>query len=312
MIALAFLLDFGNIGASDYGWGNEVAAWFGNTGKVAFGFMLPILAGFIASSIADRPGFVPGFVGGSLAAAGGSGFLGALLIGFIAGYVVNLLKTLTSGLPKSLNGIKPVLLFPLFGTIITAAAMIGVDAVVGPINTALNDFLIGLEGTNAVLLGLLAGGMMAVDMGGPINKAAYTVAVGSLAASTGGSVLMASVMAGGMTPPLGIALATVLFKNKFTEQQIEAGKTNWVMGLSFITEGAIPFAAANPKAVLPSIIAGSALAGAISGLMGVTSQAPHGGLFVVPVMSGAVFFLVALAAGTVVTAFILNLLLPEA
>ncbi|MEC9484261.1 MAG: fructose-specific PTS transporter subunit EIIC [Candidatus Izemoplasma sp.] len=311
MIALAFLLDAGNIGASDYGWGNSVAAWFGDTGKIAFGFMLPILAGFIAYSIADRPGFVPGFVGGALASNGGSGFLGALLIGFIAGYIVLGLKQLFKGLPTSFRGIQPVLLFPLFGTILAALAMLLVNLIVTPINEGLVDFLTGLEGTSAILVGLVAGGMMAVDMGGPINKAAYVVGVGTLAGGVS-TTLMAAVMAGGMTPPLGIALATVLFKGKFNEQQIEAGKTNWVMGFSFITEGAIPFAAANPKAVLPSIIAGSALAGALVGLFGVASPAPHGGLFVVPVMSGWVWFIIALAAGTVLTAFLLKLLLPDA
>ncbi len=315
MIALAFLFDMGNIGAGNYGWGNEIAAWFGNTGKAAFGFMLPILAGFIAYSIADRPGFVPGFVGGSLAAAGGSGFLGALLIGFIAGYIIEALKKLTSGFPRSLNGIKPVLLFPLFGVILTAVAMIGIDAIVVPITEGLQAWLTGMSTTSAVLVGLIAGGMMAVDMGGPVNKAAYVVGVATLTTAAGDSVastLMASVMAGGMTPPLGIALATVLFKNKFNEQQREAGKTNWIMGFSFITEGAIPFAAANPGAVLPSIIAGSAVAGALSGLFQVASYAPHGGLFVIPVMSGWALYIVALAVGTVVTALLLKVLLPDA
>lgn len=311
MIALAFLLDAGNAGASDYGWGNPVAAWFGDTGKVAFGFMLPILAGYIAYSIADRPGFVPGFVGGALAASGGSGFLGALLIGFVAGYIIVLLKKLTSGLPRSMNGIKPVLLFPLFGVILTALAMIPIDLVVTPISEGLQNGLTNLSGTSAILVGLVAGGMMAVDMGGPVNKAAYVVGTATLVGGAS-TTLMAAVMAGGMTPPLGIALATVLFKNKYNEQQIEAGKTNWIMGASFITEGAIPFAAANPKAVIPSIIAGSALAGAIVGIFGVASPAPHGGLFVIPVMTGWVWFIVALAAGTVLTAFLLKILLPDA
>jgi len=311
MIAMAFLLDAGNAGASDYGWGNPIAAWFGDTGKVAFGFMLPILAGYIAYSIADRPGFVPGFVGGALAASGGSGFLGALLIGFVAGYIIVLLKKLTSGLPRSMNGIKPVLLFPLFGVILTALAMIPIDLVVTPISEGLESGLTNLSGTSAILVGLIAGGMMAVDMGGPVNKAAYVVGTATLVGGAS-TTLMAAVMAGGMTPPLGIALATVLFKNKYNQQQIEAGKTNWIMGASFITEGAIPFAAANPKAVIPSIIAGSALAGAIVGIFGVASPAPHGGLFVIPVMTGWVWFIVALAAGTVLTAFLLKVLLPDA
>lgn len=311
LIALAFLFDASNAGASNYGWGNAVAAWFGDTGKVAFGFMLPILSGFIAYSIADRPGFVPGFVGGALASTGGSGFLGALLIGFIAGYLVELLKKAFSFLPRSMNGIKPILIFPLFGTLLAALAMLGVNVIVTPITEGLQSWLTGLEGTSAILVGLVLGGMMAVDMGGPINKAAYVVGTATLVGGAS-TTLMAAVMAGGMTPPLGIALATVLFKKKFNKDQIEAGKTNWVMGLSFITEGAIPFAAANPKAVLPSIIAGSALAGALVGLFGVSSPAPHGGLFVIPVMSGWVWFIVALAAGTVLTAFLLKVLLPDA
>jgi PTS system fructose-specific IIC component len=309
LIALAFVLDFANIGASNYGWGTPISAWVGTTGQVAFSFMLPILAGYIAYSIADRPGFVPGFVGGALAGTGGSGFLGALLAGFIAGAVMQVLAQTFSFLPKSMNGIKPILIYPLFGTVLVALGMLGVNLIVTPVTTGLQNFLVGLEGTSAILVGLLVGGMMAVDMGGPINKAAYVTGVATLAGGAS-TTLMAAVMAGGMTPPLGIALATVLFKNKFTEEQIEAGKTNWVMGFSFITEGAIPFAAANPKAVLPSIIVGSALAGATVGIFGVSSPAPHGGLFVIPIMSGALLFVVALAVGTVATAFLLKVLLP--
>jgi PTS system fructose-specific IIC component len=310
MIALSFLVDVGNAGADNYGSGNEIAAWFGEVGGIAFGFMLPILAGYIAYSIADRPGFVPGFVGGALANNGGSGFLGAIIIGFVAGYIVYGLKQLFKNVPRSMSGILPVLVFPLFGAILAALAMIPIDLVVTPIQEGLESFLTGLEGSSALLVGLIAGGMMAVDMGGPVNKAAYVVAIGTIASGTS-TILMASVIAGGMVPPLGIALATVLFKGKFNDQQIEAGKTNWVMGLSFITEGAIPFAAANPKAVIPSIIAGSALAGAIVGLFGAASPAPHGGIFVVPIMDGWVWFLIALAAGTVLTAFLLKILLPD-
>jgi fructose PTS system EIIBC or EIIC component len=312
MIALAFLFDVGNAGAGNYGSGNVVAEWFMTVGGTAFGFMLPILAGYIAYSIADRPGLVPGFVAGALAQ-GNSGFLGAILAGFAAGLIVNLLKQLFSGLPRSMSGIKPVLLFPLIGTILAALTMLPINLVVGPISTGLENWLTGLEGTSLILLGLLAGGMMAVDMGGPVNKAAYVVGVATLAGGVS-STLMAIVMAGGMVPPLGIALATVLFKNKFNEQQIEAGKTNWVMGFSFITEGAIPFAAANPKAVIPSIIAGSAVAGALVGLFTVTSPAPHGGLFVIPLMGfgGALAFMLALVVGSVLTAFLLKVLLPDA
>lgn len=311
LIALAFVFDVANAGAGNYGSGNDIAGFLMNAGGAAFGFMLPVLAGFIAYSIADRPGFVPGFVAGALASSGGSGFLGALAGGFLAGIIVNYIKKATSGFPRSLAGIKPVLIFPLVGTLGIALVMLGINFFMEPINNGLTTWLNGLSGTNAVLVGLLVGGMMAVDMGGPINKTAYVVGVGTLAAGTS-STLMASVMAGGMTPPLGIALATLLFKNKFNAQQIEAGKVNWVMGLSFITEGAIPFAAANPKAVLPSIIAGSAVAGALSGLFGSASPAPHGGLFVVPIMDGALLYFVALAVGTVVTAFLLKILLPNA
>lgn len=311
LIALAFIFDAGNAGASDYGWGNPVAAWLGDTGKVAFGFMLPVLAGFIAYSIADRPGFVPGFVAGALASSGGSGFLGALVGGFVAGYLVELLKKAFQGLPRSMSGIKPVLLFPLFGTLLVGLAMLVVNIFMTPITEGLQNFLTNLNTTSAILVGLVAGGMMAVDMGGPINKAAYVVGTGTLVAGTS-STLMAAVMVGGMTPPLGIALATVLFKKKFNTQQREAGKTNWVMGASFITEGAIPFAASNPKSVLPSIIAGSALAGAISALFGAATPAPHGGLFVIFITTNWWGWLLALVAGTVVTALLLNILLPDA
>jgi PTS system fructose-specific IIC component len=311
LIALAFLFDAANAGASNYGWGNPIASWFGDTGKVAFGFMLPVLSGFIAYSIADRPGFVPGFVAGALASTGGSGFLGALAGGFAAGYIIVLLKKAFSFMPRSMSGIKPVLLFPLIGTLLIGLVMLVVNLVVGPITTGLESFLTNLSGTSAIIVGLLAGAMMAVDMGGPINKAAYVVGVASIAGGVS-STLMAAVMAAGMTPPLGIALATVLFKNKFNAQQKEAGKTNWVMGLSFITEGAIPFAAGNPKAVMPSIILGSALAGALVGLFGAAVPAPHGGLFVIFIMTNWWGFLIALAAGTVLTAFLLKILLPEA
>jgi fructose PTS system EIIBC or EIIC component len=311
LIALAFVFDAANAGQANYGWGNDFSAWLGDTGKVAFGFMLPILAGFIAYAIGDRPGFVPGFVAGALANTGESGFLGALVGGFAAGYIILLLKFVFSKLPRSMHGIKPVLLFPLFGTLLIAVVMLGVNVVVTPINLGLQDFLQGLEGTSAVLVGLIAGGMMAIDMGGPINKAAYVVGVATISGGVS-STLMAAVMAGGMTPPLGIALATVWFKKKFNRQQIEAGKTNWIMGASFITEGAIPFAAANPKAVLPSIIAGSALAGALVGLFGTSVPAPHGGLFVILIMQNWWGFLISLIAGSVLTAFILKFLMPDA
>lgn len=315
LIALAFLFDFNNRGASNYGWGNNFSIFLGDTGKAAFGFMLPVLAGYIAYSIADRPGLVVGFVGGFLSSnplnvfnqenVVASGFLGAIAAGFIAGYIVLGLKGLFKGLPQSLEGIKPILLYPIFGVFLTSGAMLGVNYLMGPINTGLTTFLNNLSGANALIFGLVLGGMMAVDMGGPINKAAYVFAVGTISGGVS-TPIMAAVMAGGMVPPLGIALATTLFPRKFNKQQREAGKTNYVMGASFITEGAIPFAASNPKAVLPSIIAGSALAGALSMLFNVTSPAPHGGLFVIPVMTGWFWYIIALAAGTVLTAFLLN------
>lgn len=307
LIALAFVADFANAGASDYGSGNEIAQFFMNLGGTAFGFMLPILAGFIAASIGDRPALAPGFVGGALAADGKAGFLGALAAGFIAGYLVLGLKKLFSGLPKSLEGIKPVLLFPLFGILLVGIIM--TYAIIPPVealNTGMNNWLAGLGGANKLLLGLLLGGMMAVDMGGPINKAAYVFGVASVAEGNGH--IMAAVMAGGMVPPLGIALATTFFKDKFTEDEKKAGISNYVMGLSFITEGAIPFAAADPKRVIPSIIAGSAVAGGLSAIFGASSPAPHGGVFVVPLVSNALLYLAAILIGSIVTAVLLNIL----
>jgi len=307
LIALAFLFDFNNAGADNYGSGNEIAAFFNTLGGTAFSFMLPVLAGFIASSIGDRPALAPGFVGGSLAVNGNAGFLGALLAGFLAGYVVKMLRKLFSNLPQSLEGIKPVLLFPLFGILIVGAIMNFI--VVPPVewlNTGLNSWLSGLGGANKLLLGLILGGMMAVDMGGPVNKAAYVFGVASVAEGNGH--IMAAVMAGGMVPPLGVALATTFFKDKFTEKEIDAGKTNYVMGLSFITEGAIPFAAADPKAVIPSIIAGSAIAGGLSAVFGASSPAPHGGIFVFPVVTNWLLYIVAILVGSIVTAILLKAL----
>lgn len=307
LIALAFLFDFNNAGADNYGSGNEIAAFFNTLGGTAFSFMLPILAGFIASSIGDRPALAPGFVGGALAANGKAGFLGALLAGFLAGYVVKMLRKLFSNLPQSLEGIKPVLLFPLFGILIVGAIMNFI--VVPPVewlNTGLNSWLSGLGGANKLLLGLILGGMMAVDMGGPVNKAAYVFGVASVAEGNGH--IMAAVMAGGMVPPLGIALATTFFKDKFTEKEIDAGKTNYVMGLSFITEGAIPFAAADPKGVIPSIIAGSAIAGGLSAVFGASSPAPHGGIFVFPVVTNWLLYIIAILVGSIITALLLKVL----
>ena len=269
--------------------------------------MLPILAGFIAMSIADRPGLAVGFVGGSIAAGGTSGFLGALAAGFIAGYLVNLLKKAFDKLPDSLDGIKPVLLYPVFGVLLIGLCMnFIIEPCVGILNTALNNGLGSLTGANAVLLGMILGGMMSIDMGGPFNKAAYVFGTASIAA--GNYNIMAAVMIGGMVPPCAIALSTLLFKNKFTEQERKSGPTNFVMGLSFITEGAIPFAASDPLHVLPSCIVGSALAGGLSMAFNCTLMAPHGGIFVFPVVGNAMMYVVALAAGTIVSAVLLGIL----
>jgi PTS system fructose-specific IIC component len=276
-------------------------------GGNAFGLMIPVLAGFIAMSIADRPGFAPGMVGGFMAATGGAGFLGGLIAGFLAGYIVVLLKKAFEGLPQSLEGIKPVLLLPLFGILITGLLMMFV--IIDPVkalNEGLTAWLQGLGTGNLVLLGLLLGGMMAVDMGGPINKAAFTFGIAMIDA--GNLAPHAAIMAGGMVPPLGLALATTLFKRKFTKAEREAGKTNYIMGASFITEGAIPFAAADPGRVIPSIIVGSAVAGALSMMFGIGLPAPHGGAFVIPLVEGnPLLYLVAIAIGSVITALMVGL-----
>lgn len=314
MIAIAFLLDgfFVNMDALDmearsaFGTITPAAAFFKNVGGVAFGFMLPVLAGFIAESIADRPGLAVGFVGGAIAANGTSGFLGALAAGFLGGYVVKLLMKLFANLPDSLEGIKPVLLYPFFGILITGALMIFVvEPPVGWLNTALNDMLNSMSGTSSILLGAILGGMMALDMGGPINKAAYVFGTASLA--TGNYNIMAAVMIGGMVPPLAIALSTMLFKDKFTADERKTAPTNIVMGMSFITEGAIPFAASDPLHVLPACALGSALAGALSMMFGCTLMAPHGGIFVLLTIGNPMMYLLALVVGTVVGAVALGL-----
>ena len=269
--------------------------------------MLPILAGFIAMSIADRPGLAVGFVGGSIAANGTSGFLGALVAGFVAGYIVLLLKKVFSKLPESLDGMKPVLLYPLFGIFLVGVIMqFVVEPPIGALNTAINNGLNGLNGASAVVLGVLLGGMMSVDMGGPVNKAAYVFGTASIAA--GNYNIMAAVMIGGMVPPLAIALATILFKNKFTEEERKAGPTNFIMGLSFITEGAIPFAASDPLHVLPACVVGSAVAGGLSMAFGCTLMAPHGGIFVVPTIGNPLMYLVALVIGSFIACGLLGLL----
>ncbi|OJG88563.1 PTS system, Fru family, IIC component [Enterococcus silesiacus] len=288
---------------------NEAASWFNQIGAAAFGFMLPVLAGFIASSIADRPGLIVGFAAGALANTGGAGFLGALVGGFLAGYVIIFLKKLFKGLPKSLDGIKTILFYPVFGLLITGGLMLLVNVPMKVINDGLNGFLLSLDGTNAALLGALLGGMMAIDLGGPINKAAYVFGTASIAATVteGGSIIMASVMAGGMVPPLAIFIATLIFKNKFTKDQKDAGLTNLVMGLSFVTEGAIPFAAADPIRVIPSFVVGSALAGGLVGGFGIRLLAPHGGIFVALLLSHPILYLVFIAIGAVVSALILGI-----
>ena len=301
LIAVAFLIDtmLGQVGGANFGSNTPAAATLKSIGDLAFSFMLPVLAGYISYSIADRPAMVVGFVGGAIAKDGGAGFLGALIAGFLAGYLVVGLKKLFSKLPQSLEGIKPVLLFPLFGTLLIGVIMtfIVLPPVVA-INNAMVNFLASLGGTSKVLLGLVLGAMMAIDMGGPINKAAYVFGVASL--DSGQYEIMAAVMAGGMVPPLVIALCTTFFKNRFTKEERESGKVNYVMGLSFITEGAIPFAAADPIRVIPACAIGSAVAGALSMLFNAALRAPHGGIFVVPVVTNPLMYLVAIVIGSLV------------
>lgn len=318
LIALAFLIDGFSVDLNalpleeraNFGTITPLAAMFKSIGGIAFGFMLPVLAGFIAMSIADRPGLAVGFVGGAIAANGTSGFLGALVAGFLAGYTVKLLKKVFEKLPDSLDGIKPVLLYPLLGIFIVGVVMTyAVEPPVGALNTMINNGLNGMSGTSAVLLGALLGGMMAVDMGGPVNKAAYVFGTASIAA--GNYNIMAAVMIGGMVPPLAIALATLIFKNKFTEEQRKAGPTNFIMGLSFITEGAIPFAASDPLCVIPACVAGSAVAGALSMAFHCTLMAPHGGIFVFLTVGNPLLYLAALAAGSAVSCALLGVLKKE-
>lgn len=334
MIAIAFLFD-NMLGVpkdqlSNLGSYHEIAALFKNIGGAAFAFMLPVLAGYIAYSIAEKPGLVAGFVAGSIASSGlafgkvpfaeggkatlalagvPSGFLGALVGGFLAGGVILLLRKLLSGLPKSLEGIKSILLYPLLGVLITGFLMLLVNIPMAAINTALNTFLQGLSGSSAVLMGLLVGGMMAVDMGGPVNKAAYVFGTGTLAATVanGGSVVMAAVMAGGMVPPLAVFVATLLFKDKFNNEERQSGLTNIVMGLSFITEGAIPFGAADPARAIPSFIVGSALTGALVGLAGIKLMAPHGGIFVIALTSNPLLYILFILIGSVVSGVLFGL-----
>jgi fructose PTS system EIIBC or EIIC component len=308
LIALSFMFGFNAFNPDDPSYHPIAEALMTIGGGNAFGLIVPVLAGFIALSIADRPGFAPGMVGGMMAASGGAGFLGGIIAGFLAGYVVVGLKKVLEGLPRSLEGIKAILLFPLLGIAITGFIMLyAVNGPVGKINTGITNWLTDLGTGNAILLGIVLGLMMSFDMGGPINKAAYVFGTGLLA--SGVYEPMAAVMAAGMVPPLGIAIATTLFKHKFSKADQDAGKTNYIMGLSFITEGAIPFAAADPFRVIPSLMAGSAVAGALSMAFGIGLRAPHGGFFVVPLVeNGAWLYAVAILAGSIISALLLGLL----
>ena len=315
LIAIAFLIDGLSIDINslpadqraNFGTITPIAAMFKQIGGVAFGFMLPILAGFIAMAIGDRPALALGFVGGMMAANGKSGFLGALVAGFVAGYLILALRKACDKLPTALEKIAPVLIYPVVGILVMGFFMMFiVEPIMGGINTGLNNALTGMGSSSKVVLGLVLGGMMAIDMGGPFNKAAYVFGTAAIAA--GNYDIMAAVMIGGMTPPCAIALATILFKDKFTKEERESGPTNFIMGLAFISEGAIPYAAADPLHVLPSCIAGSAIAGGISMFFGCTLMAPHGGIFVFPVVGNALMYLVALVVGTAVSAVLLGLL----
>ena len=315
LIAIAFLIDGLSIDINslpadqraNFGTITPIAAMFKQIGGVAFGFMLPILAGFIAMAIGDRPALALGFVGGMMAANGKSGFLGALVAGFVAGYLILALRKACDKLPTALEKIAPVLIYPVVGILVMGLFMLFiVEPIMGGINTGLNNALTGMGSSSKVVLGLVLGGMMAIDMGGPFNKAAYVFGTAAIAA--GNYDIMAAVMIGGMTPPCAIALATILFKDKFTKEERESGPTNFIMGLAFITEGAIPYAAADPLHVLPSCIAGSAIAGGISMFFGCTLMAPHGGIFVFPVVGNALMYLFALVVGTAVSTVLLGLL----
>lgn len=314
LIAIAFMLDqligvptaeLGQLGSY-----NAFPAILKDIGGQAFGFMLPVLAGYIAYSIADRPGLVVGFVAGGIASTGGAGFLGALIGGFLAGYTMNMIKKLLTNLPQSLDGIKTILLYPVLGVLVTGLLMVLINIPMKSVNEAMNGFLNGLSGTNAVLLGALLGGMMAVDLGGSINKAAYVFGTGTLAATAAGqgSAVMAAVMAAGMVPPLAVFVATLLFKHKFKAEERQAGMTNLILGASFITEGAIPFASSDPLRVIPSFIVGSALTGALSLAFNITVNAPHGGLFVILLVSQPLLYILFIIIGSVVSGLLMGIL----
>ena len=319
LIAIAFLIDGLSVDLSalpadqraNFGTITPVAALFKGIGNTAFGFMLPILAGFIAMAIGDRPALALGFVGGYIAANGKSGFLGALVAGFAAGYIIVLLRKICDKLPEALEKIAPVLIYPVVGILVIGLGMTFiVEPVMGGINTGLNSFLAGMGSTSRVLLGFILAAMMAIDMGGPFNKAAYVFGTASIAA--GNYDIMAAVMIGGMVPPCAIALATILFKNKFTKEERDAGPTNFIMGLAFITEGAIPYAAADPLHVIPACIIGSGAAGAVSMFFKCTLMAPHGGIFVFPVVGNAIYYVIALVAGTIISTICLGLFKKKA
>lgn len=313
LIAIAFLIDGQSVDINalsaeeraNFGTITQAAAFFKGIGGVAFGLMLPVLAGFIAEAIADRPGLALGFVGGMIAANGKSGFLGALAAGFLAGYVILLLKMICDRLPEALEKLAPVLIYPVIGILVMGLGMsFVVEPVMGGINSALNAGLAGMGSSSKLVLGFVLGAMMAIDMGGPFNKAAYVFGTAAIAA--GNYDIMAAVMIGGMVPPCAIALATLLFKDKFTKEERQSGPTNFIMGLAFITEGAIPFAASDPLRVLPACIIGSGVAGALSEVFGCTLMAPHGGIFVFPVVENALGYLAALVIGTAVSAVLLG------
>ena len=323
IMAISFLLDGGAAGTAAFGSSWILPAFFNKAGNLAFSFMVPILAAFIAQSISDRPGLMVGFVGGSLAASGATfayfvdptvpivsaGFLGGLLAGFAGGYFMKWLRKICDNMPQALEGLKPILIYPVVGLLFISAFMCAVNPFVAILNSALTNGLNSMGGSSAILLGALVAGMQATDMGGPINKAAYVFGSASIAMAEGGfSPIMASVMAGGMVPPIAIALATIFFKDRFTEEERKSGPVNFIMGLSFITEGAIPYAASDPLHVIPSCIVGSAVAGALSMVFGCASPAPHGGLFVFPVIHNPLGYVAALAVGSVAGMFMLGLL----
>lgn len=311
-LGFAFLFDAPNVGTETYGSTNAVSAWLLKMGDTAFSLMLPILAGYIAYSIADRAGLMPGIVVGMLANLEGSGFIGALVGGFIAGYIMVYVKKLTANMPKAFEGTKILIIFPVIGLVLSGLGMIAINWVVGPINTFLTSGLESLSGTSSILIGAVVGGMLAVDMGGPINKTAYLFAVASLTSMDGsGTVVMGAAACAGMTISTSCALATTLFKKKFTPNLREAGKAAYVMGLSYIAEGAIPFVIAKPKQILPSIITGAAVAGALVGAFEITMSAPIGGIFTIPLASNILLYILSFIIGTLVSTFMIGFLLRK-